>query len=131
VGVSGKEVRDAFSWFRDDDGVCITTILVCKFFPLIQDAQVCFMETPARNETSDTGEKEMVGVLIVTSCGTPKTLIKGALDASHAVTPVTQSSLDPLMHTSTLSGPQGISPSVIETPPAKSYTHVSIFYAAT
>jgi hypothetical protein len=65
------------------------------------------------------------GLLIVTSHGTPRTPIEGTSDAWQAVTPVTQASLDPLMHTSTLDGPEGISPSVIETPPAKSYTHVS------
>jgi hypothetical protein len=37
-----------------------------------------------------------------------------------------QAALDPLMHSSTLNGPQGISPSVIETPPTESYTHVSV-----
>jgi hypothetical protein len=101
------------------------------------------METSARNKPgnhsssvfgySDVGDSDVGGPLIVTSHGTPRTPIEGTSDASHVVTPVTQAALDPLMHSSTLNGPQGISPSVIEIPPTKSYTHVSVhdFYSNT
>jgi hypothetical protein len=99
------------------------------------------MEMSGRNEPrnhsssvfgyDDTGETDVGGPLIVTSHGTPRTPIEGTSDASHVVTPVMQAALDPLMHSSTLNGPQGISPSVIETPPTESYTHVSVhdFYS--
>jgi hypothetical protein len=97
--------------------------------------QLFTMETLGRNEpgnyiSSAFGDDDPVqtnvgGPLIVTSRGTPRTPIEGTSDASHAVTPITQAALDPLMHTPALNGPQGVSPSVIETPPAESYTHVS------
>jgi hypothetical protein len=91
------------------------------------------METPGRNGkniSSTLGDDDRVqavvgGPLIVTSRGTPRTPIEGTSDAWQAMTLVMQASLDPLMHTSTLDGPEGISPSVIETPPAETYTHVS------
>jgi hypothetical protein len=96
----------------------------------------CTMETPGRNETGnrsssvigedDTGEKDVAGPLVVASCGTPRTPIEGTSDASHIVMPVTQVALDPMMHTTMLNRPQGVSPSAIETPPNKSYTHVSL-----
>jgi hypothetical protein len=87
------------------------------------------MEMSGRNEhgyciSSEFGDDDQVqtdvgGLLIVTSCGTSRTPIEGTSNASHAVTPVTHAALDPLMHTSTLNGPRGISPSVIETPPGR------------
>jgi hypothetical protein len=64
--------------------------------------------------------------LVVASRGTPRTPIEGILDASHIVTQVMQVALDPLMHTTMLNRPQGVSPSAIETPPKESYTHVSL-----
>jgi hypothetical protein len=107
-------------------------------FVLSNSVQLCTMEMSGRNEprnyiSSAFGDDDLVqtdvgGLLIVTSCGTPRTPIEGTSDASHAVTPVMQAVLDPLMHTSTLNGPRGISPNVIETPPAENHTHVSEHY---
>jgi hypothetical protein len=61
------------------------------------------------------------------SClGTLKTAAMLEQDGSDVVTPVTQSSLDPLMHTSVVTPPVSISLSVIVTPTEKIHTHVSI-----
>jgi hypothetical protein len=96
----------------------------------------CMMETSGQNEPGnhsssmigdgDIGETDVASPLVVASCGTPRTPIEGTSDASHIVTPVMQAALDPLMHTTMLNRPQGVSPSAIQTPPNESYTHVSL-----
>jgi hypothetical protein len=61
------------------------------------------------------------------SClGTPKTAAVLERDESDVITPVTQASFDPLMHTSVVTPHVSISPSVLVTPTEEIHTHVSI-----
>jgi hypothetical protein len=53
------------------------------------------------------------------------TPVDAAGGVSDAVTPVTQSSMDPLMRTTTLGPPLSISPSVVDTPPMETHIHMS------
>jgi hypothetical protein len=46
-------------------------------------------------------------------------------EGTSIVTPVTEAALDPLLHSSIITPPVAVTPSVIETPTDESYTHVS------
>jgi hypothetical protein len=67
------------------------------------------------------------GRCIVTpgSFSTPMSPVDVGSVQGNAVTPVTQSALGPLMHTSVITPQVTISPLAIETPPAVLHTHVS------
>jgi hypothetical protein len=55
----------------------------------------------------------------------PDNLIDAACGDASVVTPVTEAALDPLMHKSLQTPPLTIMPTIVDTPPGESHTHVS------
>jgi hypothetical protein len=62
----------------------------------------------------------------VANSSTPRTPTERFQETSQVVTPVTQASMDPLLHASTMTPPVSISPSTMDTPPGESHIHVNM-----